>query len=129
MDIIEGLKLMEAGKVGPYPRDETLRLARQTIESLRKEVAGCHAADCLNAPSAKTVNARLLAAVERMGIGVNHIATYRTDRWPDYGSACDAALEKLGAGQEYDMWCCWNAAMCARDELAGPHEQRGTGDE
>lgn len=58
---------------------------------------------------------RLQAAVERMGIGINHIATYRTDAWPPYGSEPLDALEKLGAGQEYDMWCCWNAAMCARD--------------
>lgn len=60
---------------------------------------------------------RLKAAVERMAIGVNHIATYRTDKWPDYGTPWEAALEKLGAGREYDMWCCWNAAMCARDLL------------
>ena len=63
-------------------------------------------------------NERLHEIIERMGIGVNHIATYRTDKWPDYGTPCDAALEKLGAGREYDMWCCWNAAMCARDLAA-----------
>lgn len=60
---------------------------------------------------------RLKKAVERMGIGVNHIATYRTDAWPDYGTSPLSALDKLGAGQEYDMWCCWNAAMCVRDDL------------
>lgn len=61
---------------------------------------------------------RLRAAVERMSIGVNHIATYRSDAWPPYGSEPLDALETLGAGREYDMWCCWNAAMCARDTLA-----------
>jgi hypothetical protein len=61
-------------------------------------------------------NERLRAALERTQIGVNHIALYRTDRWPDYGTDNMVALEKLGAGQEYDMWCCWNAAMCARAE-------------
>lgn len=61
---------------------------------------------------------RQRAAIERMAIGVNHIATYRTERWPPYGSDSAGALEALGAGQEYDMWCCWNAAMCARGTLA-----------
>ncbi len=62
-------------------------------------------------------NDRLRAALERTLIGVNHIATYRTSKWPNYGTAWEAALETLGAGIEYDMWCCWNAAMCARDSL------------
>lgn len=32
-------------------------------ERLRKEAAGCHAADCINAPSAKAENERLRAAI------------------------------------------------------------------
>jgi hypothetical protein len=60
---------------------------------------------------------RLQAALEKTQVGVNHIATYRTAAWPDYGTPHDAALQKLGAGQTYDMWCCWNATMTARDEL------------
>lgn len=63
-------------------------------------------------------NKLLRAAIERMAIGCNHIATYRTDRWPDYGTDHEIVLEKLGAGREYDMWCCWNAHMCARDAIA-----------
>lgn len=64
MDIIEQLKLLEAGKVGPYPQCDTARMARETIERLHKEVAGCHAADCINAPSAKAEIDRLKAALE-----------------------------------------------------------------
>lgn len=60
---------------------------------------------------------RLRTTVERMATGVNHIATYRTALWPNYGTDPMVALEKLGAGRDYDMWCCWNAAMCARDNL------------
>lgn len=60
---------------------------------------------------------KLQAALEKTQIGVNHIATYRTDKWPDYGTDHEVVLEALGAGQDYDMWCCWNAAMVARDEL------------
>ncbi len=65
----------------------------------------------------KAENERLLAAMERMMIGGNHVATYRTDRWPDYGATPDLAMMVLGPGREYDMWCCWNAIMCARDSL------------
>lgn len=36
MDIIDQLKLLEAGKVPPFPREETLRVARETIERLRE---------------------------------------------------------------------------------------------
>lgn len=65
----------------------------------------------------KAENERLRAALERMMIGGNHIATYRTDRWPDYGATPDLAMTVLGLGREYDMWCCWNAIMCARDSV------------
>lgn len=60
---------------------------------------------------------RLRAALEAVLVGVNHIATYRTDRWPEPGTDHWAALEMFGAGREYDMWCCWNAAMRNRDAL------------
>lgn len=56
-------------------------------------------------------------AVERILIGGNHIATHRTDSWPAVGTPHEAALEKLGAGKDYDMWCCWNAMMQSRDAL------------
>ena len=61
-------------------------------------------------------SARIAALTEALAstqIGVNHIATYRTAAWPDVGTAHEIALERLGAGREYDMWCCWNAAMQA----------------
>lgn len=35
MDIVDQLKLMEAGKVTVFPRDQTIREARETIEQLR----------------------------------------------------------------------------------------------
>ena len=62
-------------------------------------------------------NERLRAACDRMMIGGNHIADYRTERWPDPGSRHLTAFETLGAGSEYDMWCCWNAIMEARATL------------
>ena len=67
---------------------------------------------------------RLQEAVDRMMIGGNHIATYRSARWPDYpldgltrDQQCEHALRMLGAGRDYDMWCCWSAMMQVRDDL------------
>jgi hypothetical protein len=67
---------------------------------------------------------RLHAGLDRLLIAGNHIASYRSDRWPDYLSdgltrdqQCEHALRTLGAGCDYDMWCCWSAMMQIRDEL------------
>lgn len=67
---------------------------------------------------------RLRAALDRVMVAGNHIATYRTDRWPDYKpdgltreQHCEHALRTLGAGREYDMWCCWSAIMQTRDDV------------
>jgi hypothetical protein len=71
-------------------------------------------------------NERLRGALTKTQIGVNHIASYRTDRWPNYGTDTNMALSILGAGQEYDMWCCWNAAMCARDQVDNIIQEKAT---
>lgn len=91
-------------------RAETLRM----LEQERLDIAAAHCAELVKA---RAKAERLQAAVTKMAIGVNHIATYKTDQWPAYGARHELALQALGAGREYDMWCCWNAAMCARDEL------------
>ena len=83
------------------------------IERLKREMR--HLDDCLQGRASEIE--RLKAACNQMMIGGNHIATYRTNRWPDYGTEHHLVIEALGAGQEYDMWCCWNAIMCARDTL------------
>lgn len=43
MDIIDQLKLMEGGRTGPYPRDKTIREARETIERLRATIRNAEA--------------------------------------------------------------------------------------
>lgn len=60
----------------------------------------------------------LAQALDKALVCGNHIATHRTDRWPDYkldgltrDQQCESALRTLGAGQEYDMWCCWSGMM------------------
>lgn len=61
--------------------------------------------------------AHLRAALDHILIGVNHIALYKTKHWPVHNTHHADALKKLGPGREYDMWCCWNAAMIVRDAL------------
>ena len=67
---------------------------------------------------ARAENERLREALNKTQIGVNHIATYRTDKWPEAGTDHEIALRILCATQEYDMWCCWNAAIQARAALS-----------
>lgn len=69
---------------------------------------------------------KLKASIDWLLACGNHIATYHTDRWPDYAldgltrnQQCEHALRKLGATQEYDMWCCWSGMMQARDIING----------
>lgn len=66
-------------------------------------------------------------AFDRLLIAGNHIANYRTELWPDYklngitqDQLCESALRTLGAGMDYDMWCCWSAMMRVRDDLTDP---------
>jgi len=68
--------------------------------------------------------AKAEAQIERLLIAGNHIATWRGERWPAYpldgltrDQQCESALRLLGAGKDYDMWCCWSAMMQVRDEL------------
>lgn len=61
---------------------------------------------------------KLQAACDKMLISCNHIALYQTDDWPPVGTDHSVALEKLKAGLQYDMWCCWNGHMLAREEIA-----------
>lgn len=70
---------------------------------------------------------KLRAALYRVMIGGNHLATWRSDRWPDYDldgltreQQCENALRILGATPEYDMWVCWSLIMQVRDEVVGP---------
>ena len=60
---------------------------------------------------------RLRAALEDALTGINHVALYKADNWPKPGTDHMEALERIGAGQSYDLWCCWNAGMRARHAL------------
>lgn len=66
----------------------------------------------------------LAKAIERVLIGGNHLANW-SGNWPgwqldglDRRQQCESSLRTLGAGKDYDMWCCWSTIMQERDTLA-----------
>jgi hypothetical protein len=78
------------------------------------------------AKEAKAEIERLRGSVNRLLICGNHIALYKTEHWPDYkpdgltrDQQCESALRTLGAGKDYDMWCCWSGMMQERDSVDG----------
>ena len=69
--------------------------------------------------------AEIRAAIDRVLIGGNHLASYSSE-WPSWqldgltrAQQCENALRFLGATKDYDMWCCWSAIMQERDTLTG----------
>jgi hypothetical protein len=60
----------------------------------------------------------LLAALEGIMVGGNHLALLIGADHPPYTAEPLAALEHYGAGDTYEVWCCWRAIMQARDVAA-----------
>jgi len=54
--------------------------------------------------------------LSRLFIAGNHLATYRTGKWPHHDTPSADALEIIGAGRDYDTWVVWSAIMQLRDE-------------
>ncbi len=57
-------------------------------------------------------------ALRRLGVAINHIASYRSAKWPNWPlngltriQQCEHALRTLCAGPNYDMWVVWSAMM------------------
>lgn len=59
----------------------------------------------------------LEAALSRCMIGGNHLAVWLPEPCPPVETEPLDALEQIGAGAKYDMWCCWRAIMQARAAL------------
>ena len=65
----------------------------------------------------------LREALELCMIGGNHLAHILIknlgagfcDRYP-FNAGHEEVLEKLGVGDNYDVWCCWSQIMKARDK-------------
>ncbi len=52
-------------------------------------------------------------------VGGNHLALLIGADHPPYTAKHEAALEHYGAGDRYEIWCCWRAIMRLRDVLGG----------
>ena len=104
-----------------------------------KCVAGCvpfyggekrHHKDCpyypesltkLNADRIEELEAKLATAMEALGgvmVGGNHLATILPDSFPPAETEPLIALEKIGYGYDFEVWCCWRSIMLARTTLA-----------
>ena len=73
-------------------------------------------------------------ALERVLIGGNHLATVLIKNvGADFADKCppdmehEDALRILCATDEYEIWCCWNAIMNAREALAELREFKEEG--
>jgi len=65
--------------------------------------------------------ARLGKAVEALDsvmVGGNHLATILPDNFPPAETEPLIALETVGYGYGYEVWCCWRSIMLARTTLA-----------
>lgn len=76
------------------------------IEELERQI---HKYETDNMPILRDQIQQLRDAIELMLIGGNHLALYHNELWPTYNTCHSIALKRLGAGLQYDMWCCWNA--------------------
>ena len=62
--------------------------------------------------------AKAVEALEEIMVGGNHLAVWLPDNHPPADVEPLVALEKIGAGVSYDVWCCWRSIMLARTTLA-----------
>jgi len=69
------------------------------------------------AEAAEARTKRLREAWERVAIGGNHLATWLPEPCPPVETEPLVALEQIGAGIHYDVWCCWRAIMQSRAAL------------
>lgn len=62
---------------------------------------------------------KVVEALDGIMVGGNHLAVWLPDNHPPADVEPLVALEKIGAGVSYDVWCCWRSIMLARTTLAG----------
>lgn len=59
----------------------------------------------------------LEAALRKVMIGGNHLALWLPEPCPPVETEPLDALEQIGAGIHYDVWCAWRSIMIARAAL------------
>ena len=62
--------------------------------------------------------AKALAALDGVMVGGNHLAVWLPYDHPTAETEPQVALEQIGAGVSYDVWCCWRSIMKARNTIA-----------
>ena len=75
------------------------------------------------------LEAKLASAVEALDgvmVGGNHLATILPDSFPPAETEPLIALETMGYGYDFEVWCCWRSIMLSRTTLA---ELKGQDDE
>lgn len=66
----------------------------------------------------KNENAQLKAALQSVMIGGNHLASILgPDDHLEHTASYENALKHYGAGDKYEVWCCWKSIMDARDAV------------
>jgi hypothetical protein len=58
---------------------------------------------------------KLISAISEVLIGGNHLALLIGADHPLHTASSAEALEHYGAGDRYEIWCCWRAIMRLRD--------------
>ncbi len=69
-------------------------------------------------PDWKAMAEHLAEALERVMVGGNHLGLLIGADHPPYTADCQDALAHYGAGDQYEVWCCWRSIMHARTALA-----------
>ena len=97
---------------------------RTISEQLHDGATTKRGADCLIMKAADHIDAQaakikaLVKALNGVMIGGNHLATWLPIDHAPFEADPLTVLEQMGAGMEYDIWCCWRSIMQARPVLA-----------
>ena len=62
--------------------------------------------------------AKALEGLDRVMVGGNHLATILPDNFPPAETEPLIALETMGYGHDFEVWCGWRSIMLARTTLA-----------
>ena len=62
--------------------------------------------------------AKAVKALDGVMVGGNHLATILPNNFPQAETEPLIALETMGYGYDYEVWCCWRSIMLARTTLA-----------
>ena len=106
----------ECGHVNTYNSED-----RRTWLHFPDNAPDYFCAKYVRADRIEELEAKLAKAVEALGrvmVGGNHLATILPDSLPPAETEPRSALEIMGYGYDFEVWCCWRSIMLARTTLA-----------